>query len=102
MKSLKMDKKTIVKTGVVLGLSFMAAAASASVIPTEGDLGYPLYDIAVNDILKGPVGFVGGLGAIIFSATQLATNWKPALFGIVGGTVAMNADTVVSTMGALI
>mgnify|MGYP007094631757 CR=1 FL=1 len=85
----------------VLGAGYATAAVDGGTIDSKS-MGYKLYDIVVNDVLDGPIGFVGGLGAVVFSATQLASNWKPALFGIIGGSLAMNADTVATSLGALI
>jgi len=42
--------------------------ANAIVQPAVGDFGYDIYDIAVNDILQGPIGFVGGLATIVIGA----------------------------------
>lgn len=100
---MKVKIKTVLKVAVSVGVPFVAGAAFAVTAPTDtASMGYELYDITVNDVLKGPIGFVGGLGAVIYSATQFAANWKPALMGIIGGSLAMNADKVTSTLGLLI
>jgi hypothetical protein len=96
-------KSIIIKSGVVLGSLLLTTAAFAVEAPTDNStMGYDLYDIVVNDVLDGPIGFVGGLGAVVFSATQFASNWKPALMGIIGGSLAMNAAAITETLGALI
>ena len=43
-------------------------SASAITAPAAGTFAFDLYDVAVNDMLKGPVGFVGGMAAILISA----------------------------------
>lgn len=70
--------------------------------PDTGAFGYDLYDIAVNRMLRGPIGFVGGLTAIVVSAVNITKNWMLAAAGILGGTALLKADTIVSTMGMLI
>ena len=64
--------------------------------------GYTLYDIGVNDILNGPLGFLFGVGLVGYSFSQLSQNWKLAGLGILGGSGVLQADTIVGTMGMLI
>jgi len=81
----------------------LSAPAHAVTAPTDqNSLGYKVYDVAVNEILNGPIGFVGGVAIIIISATQIAQNWKLASLGLVGGSAALAADEVATGLGALI
>jgi len=58
--------------------------------------------MAVNSILKGPIGFVAGLAAVCFGAA-LAIQQKigGAIPALLGGAVLLKADTIVSSMGLL-
>src|SRR3546814_18233777 len=58
----------------VLLLSLLAASAHAFTAPVAGDLGYDIYDIVVNQGVKGPLGFVGGVAAFLFGVSRLFSN----------------------------
>jgi len=47
-----------------LGIVGLAGAAHAFTTPAAGSFMYDIYDIAVEKLLKGPAGFVAGVGAI--------------------------------------
>lgn len=81
----------------------IAPFANAFVAPVAGSFAYDAYDIGVNKILKGPIGFVGGVLAIAFGAYMgiQAEIWY-AIASILGGAILMKADTVVASLGALI
>jgi len=70
--------------------------------PAAGSFAYDVYDMAVNSILKGPIGFVAGLAAVCFGAA-LAIQQKigGAIPALLGGAVLLKADTIVSSMGLL-
>lgn len=94
----KINKK-VVTTSLIIAGTLTAATAMAIPVPAAGDAGFELYDVAVNDLLNGPVGFVLGLGTVIYSATQVMTNWKGGGLGILGGSTALSADTIVTSLG---
>ncbi len=93
-----------------LMIFFMAVAAvmvgphSAHAIttPVAGSFAYDIYDVGVNDILKGPIGFVAGVGAIVFGAIE-AIRKQPILgiSSLLGGGILLKADTIVSSLGLL-
>lgn len=64
--------------------------------------GYQLYETAVEQLLHGPIGFVGGVAIVIMSALQITKNWMLAASGVLGGTAVLKADSIVGTLGALI
>jgi hypothetical protein len=70
--------------------------------PAVGSFAYDVYDMAVNSILKGPIGFVAGLGAVCFGAA-LAIQQKigGAIPALLGGAVLLKSDTIVTSMGLL-
>jgi len=94
-----------------LMLAFMAInmlflfpeAASAITAPAAGDFGYDIYDIAVNDILKGPIGFVGGLSTIVVGAVfAVKQQFMGAIPCILGGAAIIKADTIVTSLGMIV
>ena len=77
--------------------------ASAITAPSVGDFGYDIYDIAVNDILKGPIGFVGGLATIVIGAVfAVKQQFMGAILCILGGAAIIKGDTIVTSLGMLI
>ncbi|MGK7345004.1 MAG: hypothetical protein ACNS63_04270 [Candidatus Nitrospinota bacterium M3_3B_026] len=77
--------------------------ASAMAEPGAGDFAYDLYDIAINKIQKGPIGFVGGWGAMLFGAVLAARGAiLQAIPTILAGAAILKADTIVTTLGAII
>lgn len=71
--------------------------------PTQGSFAYDVYDIAINKIAKGPIGFVAGAGLMagaIFAATRAA--WVPAVLMAVGSGTLFKIEDVVSSLGYLI
>ena len=61
-----------------------------------------VYDIGVNKIVKGPIGYVGGMSAIAFGAIQTVKG-PPilAIPALIGGAAILKADAIVSTMGLI-
>lgn len=83
-------------------LSCLPLFAVAGVVPAPGDLGYDFYETVINDGVKGPIGFVGGSIAILFGVTQLFRSWVMGVMGLIAGTAALKADTITTSLGALI
>ncbi|MGC9100087.1 MAG: hypothetical protein ACP5HC_02315 [Caldisericum sp.] len=76
-----------------------AGAAFAFDAPSQG-FAYDIYKIAVEDILKGPVGFVGGVAAMVLGAISLiAGRYLTAIPAVLGGAVLLKADSIVSSLG---
>jgi hypothetical protein len=77
--------------------------AFAITTPAAGSFAYDIYDIGVNSILKGPIGFVAGVGAIIFGAIEaIRGQVLGAVPAILGGAALLKADGIVQTLGCLI
>jgi len=87
---------------VCLSLAILSLSADAITVPATTDFAYDVYDIIVVKILQGPVGFVGGLAAIVIGAAQLTKSWMLAILGILSGTVIIKADSIVSSLGMTI
>jgi hypothetical protein len=70
--------------------------------PAAGSFAYDLYDIAVDKILKGPVGYVGGMAAMVMGAIALITGRVlPAIPAVLGGAALLKADTLIQGIGLL-
>ena len=77
--------------------------ALAMTAPSTGSFAYDIYDIGVNSILKGPIGFIGGVGAIVFGAIEaIRGRILEAVPAILGGAALLKADSIVQTLGCII
>ena len=66
-------------------------------------IAYDLYDIGVNQILLGPIGFIAGVACMVFAAILAIRQMiLPAAGVVLGGAFLLKADSVVQTIGALI
>ena len=88
---------------VLAGLTFlMAGGAHAITAPTSGTLFYDAYDIVINSMLKGAVGFVAAI--LIFALSVglfLMQKVVPGIVGIVCAAILIKADTIVTSLGAV-
>lgn len=90
------------RIGAVVGLAIASASALALQAPQPGTFGYDMYDIAVNQILNGPIGFVAGVAGVVYSATRLKDNWAPALSGVLMSSAVIQADAIATTLGMIV
>lgn len=87
--------------GVLVVLA--AQQVLALTAPASGSFAYDMYDITVNKMLKGPVGFVSGIAAIAFGAANLIqSKIMTAVPAILGGALLLKADTVVTSLGMIV
>lgn len=87
----------------VLFSLFQAENSLAMTVPATGSFAYDLYDIGVNQILLGPVGFTGGVACMCVAAILAIRQMiLPAAGVVLGGAFLLRANTVVETIGALI
>ncbi|MEM3580397.1 MAG: hypothetical protein QXQ64_03935 [Candidatus Bathyarchaeia archaeon] len=100
-----MNRTTKLLLGLVVGMwavMFVAPAVYAITEPTQGSFAYDVYDIAVNKILKGPIGFVSGAAAVAFGAVSAMTGRIfHAVPCILGGAALLKADAIVTSLGLL-
>ena len=81
----------------------VAGTAMAFTAPVATDFMYDLYDVAVNDILTGPIGFVGAIMAFVAAAVLAIRQMVlPAVGTILAGVFLLKADTLVAGLGAMI
>jgi len=89
----------------VVAVAFLlltAGVALALKAPAGGGFAGDIYTIVITNILKGPIGFVAGMVAIVYGAIlaiqQRITGAIPAL---VGGAMLAKADSIAQSMGLL-
>jgi len=83
--------------GAVLVSANMASAITA---PAAGSFAYDVYDIAVNEMVKGPIGYIGGLGAMVWGAfSAIQQKLGMAACSILGGGALIKADTITQSLG---
>lgn len=104
-KKLK-DKMTFLAAFLIVAAAAVlleGGQALAATTPAAGAFAYDIYDIAVNKILNGPIGFVAGVGAIGYGGYQawMGNGWG-AILPILGGATILSADTIVTSLGAVI
>ncbi len=94
---------TVTGLFLAMALTLVASNVFAIVAPAAGSFAYDVYDIAVTRMLQGPVGFVGGVAAMVIGAV-LAIQGKlmGAIPAIIGGAILLRADTLVTSLGAVI
>jgi hypothetical protein len=84
-------------------LLLQAVNVLAMTTPAAGSFAYDLYDIAVTQILLGPIGFVAGVASMAFAAILAIRQMiLPAAGVVLGGAFLLSADTVVQSIGAVI
>jgi hypothetical protein len=89
--------------GIPLGLmALVAGTAHAFTAPAAGDLGYDIYDIVVNQGVKGPLGFVAGVAAFLFGVSRLFSNIMVGIPTIVAAVCLIKSDTILQTFGMVI
>jgi len=101
-QSLK-QAKVMTAVAVVVAACLVSANAMAMAVPAAGSFAYDLYDIGVNQILLGPIGFVAGVACMVFAAILAIRQMiLPAAGVVLGGAFLLKADAVVQTVGATI
>ncbi len=94
------------RTALLAGVATLTVASAAFALTfnvANGSFAYDVYDIAVNGMLRGPVGFVGGIAAIVFGAiSAIRAQILPAIPAILGGVVLLKADSIISSLNALV
>ncbi|MBN2251596.1 MAG: hypothetical protein JW724_05945 [Candidatus Altiarchaeota archaeon] len=89
----------LIAGGVVLVGANIASAISA---PATGSFAYDIYDIAVNDMMKGPIGYIAGLGAMVLGAfAAIQQKLGLAACSILGGGALIKADAITQSLGLM-
>jgi hypothetical protein len=96
-------KKINVAVFAVLTILLIQTSAYAMAVPAAGSFAFDLYDIAVNQILLGPIGFVAGVACMAVAAIMAIRQMLIQAIGVIcGGAFLLAADTVVQTLGTTI
>jgi len=81
----------------------MAGSAFAITAPAASSFAYDIYDVAVTKMLQGPVGFVGGVAAMVVGALMaIQQKFMGAIPAICGGALLLKADALVTSLGITI
>lgn len=93
----------VANIGFPLGaMALVGGPVHAFSAPAQGDLGYDIYDIVVNQGVKGPMGFVGGVAAFLFGVSRLFSNIMIGIPTIVAAVCLIKADSILQTFGMVI
>ncbi|NVN92104.1 MAG: hypothetical protein HXX11_16090 [Desulfuromonadales bacterium] len=88
---------------ICLTVQLLYSIALAIVAPAAGSFAYDVYDVAVVRMLQGPIGFVGGVAAMIIGAVMaIQGKIMGAIPAICGGAILLRADALVTSLGAII
>jgi len=97
------QNKGVVATALVIATLCITTNASAIAVPAAGTLAYDLYDIGVNQLLLGPIGFVAGVAFMAIAAVLAVRQMIiPAAGVVLGGAFLLRANTVVESIGSMI
>jgi len=97
------QSKIISILAVLVAACLMSANAMAMAVPAAGSFAFDLYDIGVNQILLGPIGFIAGVACMVFAAILAIRQMiLPAAGVVLGGAFLLKADSVVQSVGAMI
>lgn len=96
-------QKNLIIAVITVACLMLASNALAMATPATGSFAYDLYDIGVNQILLGPIGFVAGCACMVFAAIMAIRQMLlPAAGVVLGGAFLLKADAVVQSIGAVI
>jgi len=97
----KKKKYTMIFAAMLMTL--MTSQAMALTAPAAGSFGFEAYDFFINNILKGPIGAIAGILAIITGVVvMIQQKMVPAILAILGGILVINADKITTAIGGVI
>ena len=99
-KSIVSRQSLVMSIAVIVLLSGSALPSFAITAPTSGSLFYDVYDIVVNSMLKGAIGFVAAIlvfmmGIGLFFVQKII----PGIIGVVCAALIIKADAIVASLG---
>ena len=102
-----MEQVTMAKKITIMAMMTAACLITsnglAMTVPAAGSFAYDLYDIGVNQILLGPIGFVAGVACMVFAGILAIRQMiLPAAGVVLGGAFLLKADSVVQTVGGMV
>jgi hypothetical protein len=92
----------VMAVAVAILLLGSALPSFAITAPTSGSLFYDVYDIVVNSMLKGAIGFVAAIlvfmmGIGLFFVQKII----PGIIGVVCAALIIKADAIVTSLGLM-
>ncbi|MDE9429893.1 conjugative transfer protein TraE [Xenorhabdus bovienii] len=102
MKIWYLSLSIIPRLCIGLLLTLIPVVAMAWKAPAVGDFGYQIYDVAINKVAKGPIGFAGGAFLIAAGATKMNESWPKALGLVLAGSCLIKVEELTTSLGALI
>lgn len=95
--------KTALIAMLVVGFGLcLASAAQAMTAPVTGDFGFVAYDLAFNDILAGPGGWVvGGAGLGIAGWSAVKQQALPSICAALGTGLILKLEDLLTSFGML-
>ena len=107
MKNLQKAKKFIIKNqgtiSLIVASMLITVDANAFVAPQETDTLYKVYDLVVNDFLKGPIGFVAGIAMIAYGVIALVSaKYVQAITSMAAGGLLSTVDAITKSFGITI
>lgn len=101
MKTLVSRKTTFVTALSALAVMLFAATAMAYTTPASGDLFYEAYDLVINSILAGPVGYI--MAAFMFIGGILlliqGKGFLMPMVCVIGAALIIKSDAIVGSFG---
>lgn len=90
------------RTAVVAVACLASATSALAYTAPAGGWAQEVYDLAITNILQGPIGFVGGVGAMAAGAISfLQQRIFVGVICMTAGAILMNAENLVTALGAL-
>jgi hypothetical protein len=102
MEGIYEKRWTILLSALALAAFVAGGTAHAFTAPTTGQFMYEAYDFFINDLLKGPVGFVISAVCVLWGLFSVRGNWIMGLVLIIIGTVVFKIDAITQSFGAMV
>jgi ABC-type antimicrobial peptide transport system permease subunit len=102
MEGVYKKRWTILLSVLALAAVVASSTAHAFTAPTTGQFMYEAYDFFINDLLKGPVGFVISAVCVLWGLFSVRGNWIMGLVLIIIGTVVFKIDAITQSFGAMV
>lgn len=78
---------------------FTVGVATAFVQPVAGDFGFEIYDIVVNQMIGGPIGYIAAILVVLWGISQIFKQWMIGIMAFVVAGIIIQADTLIQTLG---
>jgi hypothetical protein len=88
---------------LALMITMQVNPVTAFTTPAAGSFGYDFYDVMVNKVANGSIGFVGGLFILVVGLVQVFRGqWALGCTALLAGTGIVKAETILNTLGAIV